>query len=279
MVIQLPLPTACALQLVDDVVAERQGGKNAAFFTGIAGEWRARVEAYVNAGGSPGIVPTWPAIDGRKKSFLSLYLSPKEGAAQRLILDVLRDHDLTACPGCGEAGRPNTLDHYLPKDEYPHFCITPHNLFPMCDACQKEKGTKTGDHADARFFLHPYFDVFIAEQVLELTIQAPFATPLFDLHPAPGLTLEQERLVSLHIRELAIVPRYARFFREQFRRLLRLVSKMRASGQDVRASLELFKSNAEIPTLNGWEHIFYEAVLNNPDFLEFLENEDLPAYL
>lgn len=107
----------------------------------------------------------------------------------------------------------------------------------------------------------------------------PFTTPLFDLQPAPGLTPEQERLVSLHIRELAIVPRYARFFREQFRRLLRLVSKMRASGQDVRASLELFKSNAQTPTLNGWEHIFYDAVLNNPDFLEFLENEDLPAYL
>ena len=278
MIMRLPLPTACALQLVDDVVAERQGGKNAEYFSGIAGEWRTRVEAYINEGGSPATVPLWPAAIARKKSFLNLYLSPKEGAAQRLILDVLRDHDLTACPGCGEAGRPNTLDHYLPKDEYPHFCITPHNLFPMCDACQKEKGTKTGDPADPRFFLHPYFDVFIAEQVLDLTVDAPFTAPLFDLHPSPGLTPAQRRLVARHIRELAIVSRYTRFFREQFRRLLRLVSKMRTSGQDVRASLELFKANAETPTLNGWEHIFYDAVLSNPAFLDFLENGDLPSH-
>ncbi|WP_161492378.1 hypothetical protein [Brucella pituitosa] len=46
------------------------------------------------------------------------------------------------------------------------------------------------------------------------------------------------------------------------------MSKMRASVQDVRASLELFKANAETPTINGWEHIIYNAVLNHPDFLE-----------
>ncbi|PZQ11849.1 MAG: hypothetical protein DI565_16800 [Ancylobacter novellus] len=149
----------------------------------------------------------------------------------------------------------------------------------MCDACQKEKGTKTGDTADPRFFLHPYFDVFIAEQVLELTVEAPFTAPVFNLHPSPVLTPARERLVARHLRELAIGPRYIRFFREQFRRLLRLVSKMRASKQDVRASLELFKANAEIPTLNGWEHIFYDAVLSNAAFLNFLENEDLPVNL
>lgn len=148
----------------------------------------------------------------------------------------------------------------------------------MCDACQNEKGIKTGDHTDPRFFLHPYFDVFIAEQVLELTVDAPFTAPLFDLHPSPGLTPAQERLVASHIRELAIVPRYARFFREQFRRLLRLVFKMRSSGQDVRASVELFKTNAQTPTPNSWEHVFYQAVLNNVDFLSFLETADLPPH-
>jgi ribosomal protein L32 len=279
MIMRLPSPIACALQLVDDVVAERQGGKNAAYFTGISGEWRDRVEAYIDVGGSPASVPTWPAANAKKASFLNLYLSPKEGAAQRLVLDVLRDHDLVACPACGESGRPNTLDHYLPKDEYPHFCITPHNLFPMCDACQKEKGIKTGDHANPRFFLHPYFDVFIAQQVLQLTIQAPFTTPFFDLHPAPGLTPAQRRLVALHIRELAIVPRYTRFFREQFRRLLRLVSTMRNSGQDIQGTLQLFKSNAAASTQNSWEHVFYDAVLANVAFLDFLENQDLPNLL
>src|SRR3546814_3004594 len=62
---------------------------------------------------------------------------------------MLHVHELNHCPACGEPGTPNTLDHYLPKGRYPHFCVTPLNLFPMCDACQQAKGEKTGD-ADSR---------------------------------------------------------------------------------------------------------------------------------
>ena len=67
------------------------------------------------------------------------------------MLQSLRNHDLQLCPACGEAGAPNTLDHYLPKGKYPHFCVTPHNLFPMCDACQRRKGDRTGDENNPRF--------------------------------------------------------------------------------------------------------------------------------
>ncbi len=68
----------------------------------------------------------------------------------------------------------------------------------MCDAFQREKGTKTVDHADPRFFLHLYFDVFIAEQVLELTIGEPFTAPLFNLHPSQGLTAVQAGWCAPH---------------------------------------------------------------------------------
>ncbi|WP_157043141.1 hypothetical protein [Rhodopseudomonas palustris] len=170
----LPVPAACSLQLVDDLVAERQSGKNKLFFNGIAAEWRRRVQTYLDERGSPATVPTWPLIGPDKKKFLNLYASPADGTAQKNVLAALRDHTLTICPACGEAGRPNTLDHYLPKDVYPHFCVTPHNLFPMCDACQIEKGSKTGDVADPRFFLHPYYDIFIGQQVLGLSIHAPY---------------------------------------------------------------------------------------------------------
>jgi hypothetical protein len=35
MVMRLPAPTVCTLQLVDYIVRERQNGRNAGFFTGI----------------------------------------------------------------------------------------------------------------------------------------------------------------------------------------------------------------------------------------------------
>lgn len=278
MVMLLAAPAICSLQLVGDVVAERQGGKNAGFFTGIAQDWRDRVQAYIDAAGSPEFVPTWPDIAHKKNSFLNLYLSPTEGSVQGAVLGAMRDHALSLCPACGEAGAPNTLDHYLPKGKYPHFCVTPHNLFPMCDACQTQKKEKTGDAANPRFFLHPYFDMFIANQVLELSIEPPFATPTFDLSAVVGLTAPQRALVNRHLQELGIVPRYARFFRNQHQRLLRLVQSLRDADLDVEENLTLFRDNAAHPTRNAWEHVFYHAVLGNAAMLAYLSDEDLPAY-
>jgi hypothetical protein len=279
MVMPLPIPRFDAVQLVDDVVSDRQGGKNAAFFNSKNDEWRRRVRRYLRESGSPETVSTWPAIEPRKKSFLNLYLSPKEDNVHTAILSQLRKHNLTMCPACGEAGRPNTLDHYLPKNKYPHFCITPQNLFPMCDACQGKKGENTGDATDPRFFLHPYYDTFIGNQVLDLTIHAPFDKPTFYLEPAPDLPDAESRLVAVHVRELEVVERYGTFFRNEHRRLLRLVDKIRESGQDVEGTLNGFRIRAEFPSKNCWEHIFYSSVLNSPDFLNYLRNEELPELL
>jgi hypothetical protein len=148
----------------------------------------------------------------------------------------------------------------------------------MCDACQTSKGEKTGDAANPRFFLHPYFDVFAANQVLELSINAPFDTPTFDFGPVEGLTAPQHRLVKRHVKELDIIPRYARFFRNEHQRLLRLVKKLRDADLDVEENLALFRDNAAVPTQNAWEHVFYCAVLSNADMLNYLSDEDLPAY-
>ncbi|MFC3629869.1 hypothetical protein ACFOM8_10480 [Paracoccus angustae] len=278
MVMLLDAPAACSLQMVDDVVAERQGGKNAGFFAGIAQDWRDCVQAYIDAEGSPAAVPTWPDIAHKKNSFMNLYLSPMDGSVQGKMLAAMRDHDLSLCPACGEAGAPNTLDHYLPKGQYPHFCVTPHNLFPMCDACQTNKKEKTGDAANPRFFLHPYFDVFAANQVLEITIDPPFEAPTFNLGAVSLLTAPQQALVSRHVKELGIVQRYARFFRNQHQRLLRLVQNLREADLDVETNLILFRNNAAAPTRNAWEHVFYSAVLSNTDMLDYLKDGDFPDY-
>lgn len=279
MVMYLTAPKTCSLQIIEDIVAERKHGKNAKFFENIATDWRDKVQQYIDACGSPAVIKPWPQIDSKKTSFLNLYCSPKDGSVQGEMLKELRAHELNLCPSCGEAGRPNTLDHYLPKEAYPHFCVTPYNLFPMCDICQGKKGVKTGGTVNPRFFLHPYFDVFVAKQVIELTIDPPYVTPTFNLQPDTTLTLQQSRLVESHIRELEIVQRYGRFFREQYIRLLRLVQEIRESKQEVDVTLELFRKDADRLSKNAWDYVFYSAVLSNPALMTYLRKEDLPAYL
>ncbi|MFY2763521.1 hypothetical protein [Arenimonas sp. MALMAid1274] len=279
MVMRLPRPVFCSLQMVTDVIAQRQRGGNAAFFNGIAAEWRQRVQDYDTHGGSPQHVAAWPAIQPRRNTFLNLYLSPATDSVQAPVLqDMRRRHGLNYCPACGEPGKPNTLDHYLPKTIYPHFCITPLNLFPMCDACQELKDTKIGDAANPRFFLHPYFDVFVANQVLELVIAAPYDTPTFRLGTHPGLTGPQTALVTCHVRELHIEQRFTGYFTGQYVRLLRQARLLRDSNQDVRAVLTGFRDAIAPVEVNVWDHIFYSATVANADLMDYLADGPLPAF-
>jgi hypothetical protein len=195
------------------------------------------------------------------------------------MLQALRAHDLILCPACGEPGSPNTLDHYLPKGKYPHFAVTPANLFPMCDACQDAKGEKTGDAASPRYFIHPYFDRFTDPQIVVLTIRAPFNAPTFELQPHGALTPPEQSLVTTHLRELEIHERYVRFFRGEYLRVLRNVGQMREAQQDVVQNLRNFKGMRATPTPNGWDHIFYDGILKNAQLINYLVNEALPDFL
>ena len=114
--------------------------------------------------------------------------------------------------------------------------------------------------------------------VLELSLHRPYDKPTFTLSVRPGLTAAQTALMTSHVRELAIEQRYAHFFRGQHRRLLKLVSRMRSSDQDVHANLAAFRDSYADPSENSWEHVFYCAVLADPHLLGYLENSQLPAY-
>lgn len=279
MVHPLSPPNLSSTDLIVQVVAERQNGVNKDFFNGIAAEWRERVQGYLDNSGSPIEVGTWPAIEARKNTFINLYNDPAEGSAHGVALEALRGHRLTFCPACGEMGKPNTLDHYLPKGKYPHFAVVPHNLFPMCDACQKAKLEKTGDDISPRFFIHPYYDRFSSPRIVTLVIEAPFATPTFVIKASDALEDDEKALVSAHLRELEITTRFGDFFREEYIRLLRLVSGIRGGGQSCDVFLEMFKANANLVSPNSWHHIVYDSVLSNPELMAYLSTGDLPPLL
>ncbi|WP_156943477.1 5-methylcytosine-specific restriction endonuclease McrA (plasmid) [Ensifer sp. WSM1721] len=280
MVTRLPLPEACSVTLVETVVAERAGGPNALYFNGLAAEWRQRVEHYLAERGNPEAVPSWPAIMANRTRFLTLYNSPRENSSQLPILSALRERKLQFCPACGEEGTPNTLDHYLPKEAFPHFAITPANLAPMCDTCQLIKGTETLDDQGRRIFLHPYYDDFLNTQVVRLVIGRPFNAPEdFVLQPVQDLPDDLSALVQRHIDGLELQRRYGAFFRDEYMRLLRLTQEVRNAGRDICDDIPTFKRMHELRAVNVWPHIFYAAVSQDEELLDYLANGDLPAML
>lgn len=267
------------LDLLERIVEERQRGKHQAYFLGVKDAWRKRVLKYIEFGGNSEFIETWdemndPSVHGR---FKNLYLSPAEQSVQKPLLESLRNRVLDYCPACGEDGTPNTLDHYLPKDIFPEFCVTIVNLFPMCDICQGAKGVKTNDDEGKRLFIHPYFDDFIEHQVLILDIRGPFYAPSsIELSPHPDIDRELQELIIRHVKELEIHTRYYRYFQSNYLRLLRLVGKMRHKGLNVREQLESFRDMAFEKSINSWGYIFYDSVLSNENLMAYLSNELLP---
>lgn len=81
----------------------------------------------------------------------------KKGAPGREIYDkILLAPAHGTCPFCGHR-KVSTVDHYLPKAEFPVFVVTPANLVPSCTDCNKAKGDQVPSTEDEQI-IHPYFD-------------------------------------------------------------------------------------------------------------------------
>lgn len=264
------------LTLIKLLVSERQNGPNKNFFNGIQAKWKTRVQDYINNKGNPELISPWfneQCLTEVSKTFQNLYKSPSQHSVQKPILDKLRNQGLNYCPSCGESGTPNTLDHYLPKSTYPEFSVTIANLCPMCDKCQTEKRDKTLNNVLQRLFLHPYFDEFLKLQVLTLTISPPYENPKsFELLPHSQLSPEQQELVGRHIYELKIGKRFSHFFRDEYMRLKKLTKAIRDNRQNVIEQITIFSNHHRNKSINSWDHIFYDGVLQNADLMSYLEN-------
>jgi hypothetical protein len=60
------------------------------------------------------------------------------------------------CPLCSH-GQVSTLDHYLPKSDFPRLAVAPINLIPSCFDCNKYKLTTSPSKPEEET-LHPYYD-------------------------------------------------------------------------------------------------------------------------
>lgn len=98
-----------------------------------------------------------------KDDFISLY---DYGAKKikDLRKDILKGVD-TFCPICG-FNKVNTMDHYLPKEKYPLFCIHPRNLIPCCSECNSHKHENVFNDNGSRMYWNAYLDVVPDEQFL-----------------------------------------------------------------------------------------------------------------
>jgi 5-methylcytosine-specific restriction endonuclease McrA len=165
------------------------------------------------------------------------------------------------CPLCSQRVV-STLDHYLPKTEYPRLSVTPINLIPSCSDCNKLKFTNypTKPFEEP---LHPYYDDIENDIWLSATIV--HTTPpsvKFDIIPPNNWSQLLVDRTVFHFQSLSLGKLYSVHagvvLAQIQRRLYKLHQDLGAVG--VKKHLEEEAETTSCENLNSWQTAMYKAM-------------------
>jgi hypothetical protein len=173
------------------------------------------------------------------------------------------------CPLCGR-GVVYTLDHHLPKAYYPDLALTPINLVPACQDCNKNKTSALPTTA-AEETLHPYFDdvegdVWLHARVMEVAPAAAF----FSVVPPPTWSPTLAMRVRNHFRIYRLRPLYASLAGEEISNIRTLLAGPQAmsGAQGVRDYLTSVAASHRSTRQNTWQAAAYSAMASSNWFCD-----------
>lgn len=181
--------------------------------------------------------------------------------------------DKVRCPYC-MLNRPNTLDHYFDKSDYPEYAVFVPNLIPCCSECNTQKGTAVYDNEGHREYLHFYLDCIPAYQFLfvHFEVEAETSVPQIttflrfrDNEPAC-------REIESHFQNLRLNDKYKMTISDRLSTILNEFQISKEEGltlNDLKASISIrHRSCVKGYGYNYWEACMYEGILNSPNFME-----------
>lgn len=217
---------------------------------------------------------TSPKKKGRKAvgPVLINFYSEPPAVLDRHLTTRRRDHKLRECPYCGYPFSPDTLDHFLPKDDWPEFAIMANNLVPQCQDCAPIKGTRYFSvlHGSA-LYLHPIYSDVLSK--VSFKICAKLLSGLPDFEPrfevAPGMSVADKKRLSLHLKELKVPSRMVQYCHRQY---TQWELKLKEKANSVQ--LLLMQRVSELPHANlasNWEGAFLQGILASPEVMTELQ--------
>jgi hypothetical protein len=188
--------------------------------------------------------------------------------------DLLQRLSVARCPFCG-IGESSTLDHYLPKEQYPEFSIFPKNLVPSCAVCNTRKRDRILiKGTNVRMFLHPCYDVIPNMVFLDVRarMEAEALSLSYRLTRPTGMALRTFRHLRSHFNELDLADRYRRMGLEHLGGQYPAFRRAYGPGEDAERVAETLVEAAndfeEISGPNYWLAKLYRALAGNDDFCD-----------
>lgn len=188
--------------------------------------------------------------------------------------DLLKRISVARCPFCG-ISESSTLDHYLPKEQYPEFSIFPKNLVPSCAVCNTRKRDRILDAGtNVRMFLHPCYDPIPDAAFLSVRVrmEANALILSFRLNRPAMMALQTFQHLTSHFKELDLADRYRRMSLEhlggQYPALRRAYGPSEDANRVAEKLVEGAEDFEEVSGPNYWLAKLYRALADNNDFCD-----------
>lgn len=194
----------------------------------------------------------------------------------RHIQEIRRFSDVNTCPMCGSL-HSGTLDHLLPKTDFPAFAIFGLNLVPACK-CNVLRSTRlTGPNPGERV-LHPYFDDILRERIIAARFTELGLVPQTSLRLLVDAADPHFASVDFHLANVVKRTGVIQYLRNCWIKLMRrpgqITTDLRNDPQsrgDLRDILqaELERCDQFYQSKNNWQSVFTAGLLDD-DILDWL---------
>ncbi len=188
------------------------------------------------------------------------YRMARKNSTGRSIYDkILLSAKLGICPFCAHRDA-STIDHYLPKTQYPRLSIVPINLIPCCKDCNDNKDSffpvKPNDE-----FIHPYFDDIENDPWLDAKIikSAPCSFKYY-VNPPKHWTPLLKKRVKFHFEKLQLAKLYSTQAAVELTIIRNQLEKLFVKGKDtVLKFLTESSDTRSKASVNSWQAVFYRS--------------------
>lgn len=185
--------------------------------------------------------------------------------------------DQNKCPYC-RINKPNTIDHYLPKNQYPEYSILPINLIPCCGECNSLKG-ENWINDGVRIFINFYFDKipkckFLKAELTFNILNIKDTTNVKFIFDENSIENEYiKKILKSHYQKLNLLNIYSQYVNEEISNLYDSIN-----DEDIESADDIYKSvKRELKMLeknyglNYWKAVLYRAVMDS-DYIQLVFN-------
>lgn len=210
-------------------------------------------------------------LPAERTDLLSLY-KYKSATIQKLKTQVTTTPTgrKVQCQNC-TLNEVNTLDHLLPREEFPEFSVNPVNLFPCCSKCNSYKGDRWRENG-LRTSLNLYIDQLPDLQYLfvNTAIGNNLIETEFYLNNQNGVDPAFFELISSHYRELHLLERFSEGADDvitSFRHVLEAARDKLSLIETKGLAKQIIEKEKIAFGPNYWQSILKITLIEDDDFL------------